>query len=71
MITFKERMKENHGRIAGYSKCCTLWPFMFYGFASRDCPKVAMSQFLTTAENNNIKQERENDFSICLGEGVA
>lgn len=70
MITCKERMKESYGRITGRSKCCTLWPFMFYSFASCDRPKVAMSQFLTNAENN-IKQERENDFSICLGEAVA
>lgn len=58
MITCKERM-ESHGGIAGRPKCCTFWPFMFYCFASRDCLKVAVSQFLTTAENNNIKQERE------------
>lgn len=62
-------MKESHRGIAGHSKCCTFWPFMFYCVASHDHLKVAVSQFLTTAENNNIKQERENDFSICLGEG--
>jgi len=43
---------------------------MFYCFASRDSLEVAVSQFLATAENNNIKQEG-NDFSICLGEVVA
>jgi len=64
-------MKESRGGIAGCSKCCIFWPFIFYCFASRDYPKVAMSQFPTTVENNNIKQEWENDFSICLGEGVA
>lgn len=55
VITCKEGM-ESHGGNAGLSKLCTLWPFMFYCFASRDCLKVAVSQFLATVENNNIKQ---------------
>lgn len=52
MITHKEGMESHGGNAA---KLRTLWPFMFYCFASRDCLKVAVSQFLATVENN-IKQ---------------